>query len=374
MLRAITYELNPTSEQRSHIRRICGCARYVYNKALALKIEKYKNEKVSLSAYDIDKMLTVWKATDTFLSECPSQALQQKVHDMCNAFGNMKKTNAGFPKFKKKDKCRESFRVPMPCKMDFDDWTCSIAKVGKVRVYKGHNKKINSIHSYTVEYKPRLGRYFISVLYDDFTPRTIPDNSTHCGIDVGLKTFATLSTGEVFKNHKYLKAGLKKLRVLQRSASRKFKKGVNADGQSNNWEKVQKSIAKLHLHITNQRKDYNHKVSRKIADRFYLVSVEDLSVKNMLHNSRLAQAISDVAWSDFLAMLQYKCCAFQKVGRFYASSQICSACGYKNETVKNLSIRRWSCPSCGAVHDRDLNAAQNIDREGQSLWKHKVTL
>ena len=223
MLRAITYELKPTAEQRSHIRRACGSARYVYNKALALKKEKYEKEKVSLSKYDIDKMITVWKQTDTFLSECPIHALQQKVHDMCDAFANMKKTKAGFPKFKKKGKCRETFRIPDPCKIDFDNWVVTIAKIGKVKIYKGHNKQITNIHSYTVEYKPRLDRYFISVLYDDFTPRSTPDESTHCGIDVGIKAFATLSSGEVFENQKYLKADIRKLRVLQRSASRKYK-------------------------------------------------------------------------------------------------------------------------------------------------------
>lgn len=139
MLRSIIYELKPTAGQRSHIRRACGSARYVYNKALALKKEKYEKENVSLSKYDIDKMLTIWKQTETFLSECPSQSLQQKVHDMCDAFGNMKKTKAGFPKFKKKGKCRETFRVPDPCKIDYGNWVVTIAKIGKVKIFKGHN-------------------------------------------------------------------------------------------------------------------------------------------------------------------------------------------------------------------------------------------
>ena len=372
MLRAITYELKPTAEQRSHIRRACGSARYVYNKALALKKEKYEKEKVSLSKYDIDKMITVWKQADTFLSECPIHALQQKVHDMCDAFGNMKKTKAGFPKFKKKGKCRETFRIPDPCKIDFDRWIVTIAKIGKVKIYKGHNKQITNIHSYTVEYKPRMDRYFISVLYDSFTPRSTPDESTHCGIDVGIKTFATLSSGEVFENQKYLKANIRKLRVLQRSASRKYKRGVKSEEQSHRWNNVQKRIAKLHLHIANQRKDYAHKVSRYIADNYFHVSAEDLSVKNMMRNHRLAQAIADVAWSNFLNMLQYKCCDFVKVDKYFASSQTCFECGYKNESVKDLNVRRWKCPHCGAVHGRDLNAAKNIDREGQTLRERKV--
>jgi putative transposase len=372
MLKSIIYELKPTAEQRSHIRRACGSARYVYNKALALKKEKYEKEKVNLSKYDIDKMLTIWKQTDTFLSECPSQSLQQKVHDMCDAFANMRKTNAGFPKFKKKGRCHETFRIPDPCKIDFDNWVVTIAKIGKVKIFKGHNKKITNIHSYTVEYKPRLDRYFISVLYDDFTPRSTPDESTHCGIDVGIKAFATLSSGEVFENQKYLKADIRKLSALQRSASRKYKRGVKSEEQSHRWNNVQKRIAKLHLHIANQRKDYAHKVSRYIADKYFHVSAEDLSVKNMMRNHRLAQAIADVAWSNFLNMLQYKCCDFVKVDRYFASSQTCCECGCKNEGVKDLNVRKWKCPQCGAVHDRDLNAAKNIDREGQSLRERKV--
>ena len=372
MLKAIIYELKPTEAQKQAFRKACGCARYVYNKALAYKKERYEKNGVSLGKYDIDKMITVWKQTDTFLSDCPVHALQQKVHDMCDAFGNMKKTGAGFPKFKKKGRCRETFRVPEPCKIDYGNWTCKIAKIGTVKIYRGHNKQIANIHSYTVEVKPTLDRYFISILYEDHAGRrTTPDEATHCGIDVGIKTFATLSNREVFENQKHLKANLRKLRVLQRSASRKYKRDVKTEEQSKNWRKVQKSIAKLHLHIANQRKDYNHKVSRYIADNFYHVSVEDLSVKNMQRNHHLAQAIADVAWSQFISMLQYKCCMLHKIDRFYASSQTCSSCGYKNEEVKDLRLRRWTCPVCGASHDRDLNAAKNIDREGLSLLSEK---
>ena len=372
MLKSIKYELKPTEAQKQAFRKACGCARYVYNKALAYKKEQYEANGVSLSKYDIDKMITVWKQEDTFLSDCPIHALQQKVHDMCDAFYNMKKANAGYPKFKKKGKCRETFRIPDPCKIDYGNWTCRIAKIGVVKIYKGHNKEINNIHSYTVEVKPSIGRYFISILYEDHTERRVtPDESTHCGIDVGIKTFATLSTGKIFENQKYLKGNLRKLRVLQRSTSRKYKKGVKTEEQSNNWRKVQKSIAKLHLHIANQRQDYNHKVSRYIAENFYHVSVEDLSVKNMQKNHKLAQAISDVAWSQFMTMLQYKCCVLRKVNRFYASSQTCHECGYKNEEVKDLKLRHWICPVCGTSHDRDLNAAKNIDREGLSLLSEK---
>lgn len=374
MLRAIKYEIRPTKAQAQAIRKACGCSRFVYNKALALKIERYQQDKVNLSQYDLDKLLTSWKKEFTFLSDCPSQSLQQKVHDMCGAFGKMK-NGAKFPQFKKKGRCKESFRVPTSLNIDFEDWTCKIAKIGKVKFLKGHNKQVSNVHSYTVEYKPSLDRYFVSILYEDnsLTNKRIPNKDTHCGIDVGIKTFATLSDGKVFENQKHLKSNLKKLRVLQRSASRKYKKGVKTEEQSSNWKKVQKQIAKLHFHIANQRNDYNHKVSRHLADNYYLVSVEDLNIKGMLKNHRLAQAVNDVAWSSFLSMLKYKCQAYQEVDRFFASSQTCGCCGYKNPKVKDLAVRSWVCPQCGTKHDRDLNASKNIDREGLSLWRRKVS-
>lgn len=220
-----------------------------------------------------------------------------------------------------------------------------------------------------------MDRYFVSVLYEDnsLTNKRIPNKDTHCGIDVGIKTFATLSDGTVFENQKHLKSNLKKLRVLQRSASRKYKSGKNKFEQSRNWKKIQKRIAKLHFHIANQRNDYNHKVSSYIADNYYLVSVEDLTVKNMVKNRKLSRAISDVAWGGFLVMLEYKCQAYQEVDRFFASSQTCGCCGYKYSKVKDLAVRSWVCPQCGTKHDRDLNASKNIDREGLSLWRHKVS-
>ena len=167
MLKAIIYELKPNSMQKQAIKKACGCARFVYNMALAYKVEQYKTNKVSVSEYELNKFLTGWKKEYPFLSDCHIHALQQKIKDMCNAFGNIRKIGAGFPKFKKKGKCKEAFRVPEPCRIDYNKWTCSIAKVGKVRIYKGHNKQISNIHLYTVEYKSTLDRYFVSILYDN---------------------------------------------------------------------------------------------------------------------------------------------------------------------------------------------------------------
>ena len=151
---------------------------------------------------------------------------------------------------------------------------------------------------------------------------------------------------------------------MQRSASRKYKKDKKREEQSNNWKKTIKQIAKLHEHISFQREDFNHKLSREIANNYEVVCIEDLAVKNMEKNHKLARYINDVGWSQFVKFLEYKCTKLIKIDRFFASSQICSVCGYKNEAVKNLSIRTWVCPKCGSHHDRDVNAALNIKREG----------
>lgn len=373
MLRAIIYELKPTVAQKQAIKKACGCARFVYNKALSLKIEKYKNEGVFLGKNDLCKLLTGWKKEFPFLGECYTHSLQDKLFNVCDAFLMMRKCGFKFPKYKKKGKCKESYHINRACRVDYSLWRCYVAKIGWVRIFKGHNKEVSNIHSYTIEYKPVLDKYFITILYETDIKAKKENDGTHCGIDVGVKTFAVLSDGKEFENQKFLSTNLKKLRVLERSAARKYKYGQPKESQSKNWYKMQQRISKLHWQIKNQRKDYLHKLSRYIADNYFTVSVEDLNVVGMAHNKTLHNAIYDAGWSAFITMLSYKCCVLQKVGRNFASSQLCSACGYKNEGTKNLSVRKWVCPECGSIHNRDLNAAKNIDREGLSLWMRKVS-
>ena len=371
MLRAIKYELNPNKTQMDAIKQTCGCCRLVYNTMLDRKISAYKESGTTISAIELINQLPQLKSEKEFLKEAPSQSLQQAIRNLDTAFTNFfRKGGIGFPKFKKKG-VRDSFRIPVACTIDYDNWTIKVAKIGTVRFFKGHNKQIKGkIKSYTISHTS-TDRYFVSVLYETDN-RTKLNNNKSVGIDVGIKDFAVLSDGKVFENQKYLKSNLKKLRVLQRSASRRYQRGKKREEQSNNWRKAVKRVARLQEHIAFQRHDYLHKVSTWISENYSTVCVETLNVKGMQKNRHLAQSISDCGWGMFLNMLEYKCDNLVKIDRWYASSQTCSVCGHKEEKVKSLMVRGWTCPQCGTHHDRDLNAAKNIEREGLSLCGLKV--
>lgn len=372
MLRSIKYELNPTNTQKVLIKQACGCCRKVYNTMLDRKISAYNDGQKKISTNELIKDLVPLKEELTYLKDVPSQALQQAVMNMGNAFNQFfKRGNKGFPKFKKKGQ-KDSFRIPVACLIDYDNWKIKIAKIGTVKFFKGHNKQIEGkIRSYTVTHTS-TDRYFISVLYETMD-RPELNNNKSVGIDVGIKSFATLSDGKVFENQKYLKSNLRKLRVLQRTVSRRYQRGKKREEQSNNWKKAVRRVAKLQERVAFQRSDYLHKISTWIARNYSTVCVETLNVKGMIKNHHLAQAISDCSWGMFVSMLEYKCDNLVKIDKWFASSQTCSVCGYVNKKTKNLSLREWVCPECGTIHDRDLNAARNIEREGLSLCGLKVS-
>ena len=371
MLRSFRYELNPNKTQKELIKQTCGCCRLVYNYMLDMKITAYEENKINLSTFDLINLLPDLKNNQySFLKDAPSKALQQSIINLGTAYNNFfrKKNGTGFPKFKKKG-VRDSFRIPVACKIDYDTWKVKIAKIGEVKIFKGRNKQIKgNIKSYTVSHTGRTDRYYISILFE------VPDkpklnNNKSVGIDLGVKNFAILSDGRVFESQKYLKSNLNKLKILQETASRRYNSKVPTENQSNNWKKAVKQLAKLHEHIAFQRKDFLNKVSTEIARNYSTVCVETLDVKKMLmkSNHQLSQLISDCGWSMFIKMLEYKCDNLIKVDKYFASSQTCSNCGHKENKVQDLSVRSWTCPNCNTEHDRDKNAAKNILREGLSL-------
>ena len=380
MLRAIKYELKPNKSQQTLIKKTCGCVRLVYNISLDKKNHEYKVNGSSISGYDLIKEMTKLKKQKEyeFLKEVPSESLQQAILNLDQAFKNFfkNKQHFGLPKFKKKG-IKDSFRMPIPCRVDYSEWKVKIAKLGWVKIYKDHNKQINgTIKSYTIS-RTVTDRYYISILYET-DDRVKLGNNKSVGIDLGIKSFAVLSSGKVFENQKYLKQNLAKLKVLQRSASRKYQKGKKREDQSNNWKKAMMKVAKLHEHIAFQRKDYLEKVSTWISRNYSTVCVENLKVQKMMnkknHNHNLSREIGDCGWRMFIDMLFRKCDQVFMIDTYFPSSQTCSVCGHIEKSVKNFNVRTWVCPVCGSIHDRDLNAAQNILREGLSLCGHKVNL
>mgnify|MGYP004644036079 CR=1 FL=1 len=286
MLKAIKYELNPTKAQKVLIKQTCGCCRLVYNTMLDRKISAYKESGTIISAIELINQLPELKTEKEFLKEVPSQSLQQAIRNLDTAFANFfRKGRSGFPKFKKKG-VKDSFRIPIACVIDYDNWTIKVAKIGVIKFYKGHNKPIcGKIKSYTISHT-NTDRHFISVLYETMDKPKLNNNKS-VGIDVGIKEFAVLSDGKIFENQKYLKSSLRKLRVLQRTVSRRYQQGKKREEQSNNWFKAIKQVAKLQEHIAFQRVDYLHKVSTYISQNYSTVCVENLNVKGMMKNHPL---------------------------------------------------------------------------------------
>lgn len=357
MIRSIKYELKPNKTQAKGLNQSFGNVRFVYNWALDKKIKTYQEDKTSLSCFDLMKELTLLKKKEdfTWLSISGSQQLQQSLSNLDNAFTNFFKAKKDFPNFKKKHN-KQSFRIPQNVKINYESYKFFIPKIGWVKFYK--DKHIEGVIKFATVTRTSTNRYFVSVTFE--TTKTINYGEGSVGIDLGIKHFATTSDGEVFENQKYLKQNLKKLRVEQRKLNRKHKKGTKE--QSNNYYKQKLFVAKIHEKVSNQRKDFLHKLSTYFATNYETVCIEDLSVSSMLKDKRLSQSISDVGWRMFRTFLEYKVKDLRVIGRFEPSSKTCS-CGVVNNNL-NLSDRVWTCNSCGTTHDRDVLAANNIKKFG----------
>lgn len=372
MFRAYKYRLYPTNSQKELIHKHCGSVRFVYNLALETKMMAYLGSKVNLSRYDLQKQLVELKKELPWLKETNSQSLQSALINLDSAYQKFFK-GAGFPKFKSK-RGKQSFSIPQD--VTIREGKLIIPKFREGVKIKLHRPIEGVIKSATISITP-TGKYFVSILCEldeDIPAKTNIREETTIGVDLGIKDFLVTSEGEVFENPKYLRSSIHRLKVLQRRASKKQK-------GSNNKKKANRRVALLHEKIKNQRQDFLHKVSNKLIRENQTICLEDLGVKNMMKNHNLAQAISDVSWSEFNRMIQYKAewngVNILRIGRFAPSSKTCS-CGKINKDLK-LSDRIWKC-ECGKVNERDLLAAQNIrkfalkDYSGQELSVEPVEM
>ena len=356
-MRAIKVRIYPNNQQELMINKSLGCVRFVYNRALALKKSRYDAHKDNLSTIEISKMITFWKTTEelSFLKEANAQSLQQALRHLDSAYKKFFKEKKGFPTFKKKTDS-QSYSVVGNVKVV--DSKIQFPKLGLLKA-KGLRKFQGQIKTATLS-KNKVGQYFISFCIDDVvrSPKTKEIKSS-IGIDVGIKSLATVSNGLTFVAPNTLRVLENKLKYYQRRQA-KCVKG------SSSFRKWKRKIAVLWNRITNIKNDYLHKLSIQLVKNHDLIVVENLKVKNMVKNHKLARAISNMSWGEFFRQLEYKS---EWYGKHFVkvdpkgTSQKCSCCGFVNKSL-TLSDRQWECPECHSVLDRDLNAAINIKQKG----------
>lgn len=374
MQTAYRYRIYPNRRQRELIERTFGCCRWVYNRCNALRADALEARTKLPTKNGLVTSIPAWKKEAPWLAEADSMALQQAARDCCRAWDNFFRDpkRAGKPRFKSKRAGRQSYRtngnkgaVRVVVPAEGKNGKVRLPKLGEVRAKVSRAPKGRVLSATVV--READGRYFASVLCEHGAGAALPaplGAPAVTGVDAGLKSLLVTSEGEVFDNPRRARRLKRKLAREQRRLSRKRKGSAN-------YEKQRLKVARVHARAADARRDALHKATTTIVRESQAVAVEDLNVAGMARNRKLAYAVHDASMGAALRMLEYKCeragRPFAKVGRFFASSQACSECGVVNPEVKDLSVRSWECPACGAVHDRDVNAARNIAKEGARL-------
>ena len=361
--KAFKYRFYPTPEQETLLRKTMGCARLIYNKALALRTEAWDEKQERVRYEETSAMLTEWKKEEAlqFLNEVSCVPVQQSLRHLQRGFSNFFEGRAKYPNFKKKHQGGDA------------EFTKSAFKFKNGQVYLAKCTEPLAIHwsrelpqdsepsTITVKLSPS-GRWTASLLVDVEIEK-LPESSNQIGLDLGITSLVALSTGEKISNPKNFKAKRRKLKKAQKALSRKQK-------GSNNRHKARLKVAKVYTEISDARKDFLHKLTTQLVRENQTIAVEDLAVKNMVKNRKLALAISDASWGEIVRQLEYKCGWYGrtliKIDRWFPSSKRCGHCGHVVEKL-SLNVREWNCPKCGTNHDRDINAARNILAAGLAV-------